>query len=123
MIKNMDYYLNINYDIVISKLTKEDGGGYFAYYKNIPSIMGDGETEKSAIRDVKNAFSCFLEVAIKNKDIIPEPQNLFKVKKINISMTASRVNDLDIYAKRLNTNRSAIISKLTDKLIGGEIRV
>ena len=32
--RNKAYYLNLDYEIVIRKLTLEDGGGYFAYYKD-----------------------------------------------------------------------------------------
>ena len=39
--KDKTHYMNIDYDIIIDKLSTADGGGYLAYYKNIPSIMGD----------------------------------------------------------------------------------
>jgi len=60
--KDKTHYMNIDYDIIIDKLSAADGGGYLAYYKDILSIMGDGETKDEAIDDVKKAFGCFLEV-------------------------------------------------------------
>lgn len=123
MIKNKQYYQNIDYDIITAKLDEKDGGGYLAYYKDITGVMGDGESEDSAIADVKQAFDCYLDVALKNKDNIPEPAHLLKAKKINISMTADRINNLDTYAKNLNTSRSGVLSMLTDKLINREIRI
>jgi len=30
-----------NYEIVIRKLTLEDVGGYFAYYRDFQGVMGD----------------------------------------------------------------------------------
>jgi predicted RNase H-like HicB family nuclease len=123
MIKDKDYYLNINYDIILTNLSSEDGGGYFAYYKDIPSITGDGESREEAIKDVKSAFDCYLDISLQNKDIIPEPQNLRKSKKINISMTLDRLHNLDIYAKKIGMSRSKVLTKLTDKLISGDIRI
>lgn len=73
MIKNKEYYMNLNYCIVTTKLSKEDGEGYLSYYKDIKTVMGDGKTEIEAIEDVKKAFECFVEVSLQNKDIIPEP--------------------------------------------------
>jgi|SaaInlV_130m_DNA_2_1039683.scaffolds.fasta_scaffold11306_3 predicted RNase H-like HicB family nuclease len=121
MIKDKDYYLAINYDIVVSELSPEDGDGYFAYYQDITGVMGDGATKAEAIADVRSAFECYVDTAIKNKDYIPEPNDLHKTKKINISMTADRVMSLDIYAKKYNTSRSGLLSILTDKLINHDI--
>ncbi len=123
MIKNKDYYLTIDYDIIVSTVNEEDGGGYLAYYKNIDGVMGDGQTESEAVADAKNAFDCYLDASLKNKDIIPEPESLGKSKKINISMTASKIKNLDVYAKRLNTTRSGLLSMLSDKLLNGDIKL
>ena len=123
MIKDKEYYKAINYDIIVSELDKKDGGGYFAYYKDINTIMGDGVDKESAVTDVKNAFNCYIDVALKNKDIIPEPINLLKARKINISMTGDRINSLDIYAKKLHTSRSGVLTMLTDKLVNGNINL
>ncbi|BAS67140.1 type II toxin-antitoxin system HicB family antitoxin [Bathymodiolus septemdierum thioautotrophic gill symbiont] len=123
MIKNKEYYQAIDYDIIVSTVSEDDGGGYMAYYKNIDGVMGDGKTESEAVADVKNAFDCYLDVALKNKDAIPEPENLNKAKKINISMAASKIKSLDIYAKRLNTTRSGLLTMLSDKLLNGDIEL
>lgn len=60
MIKDLDYYLSLDYDIVVRKLSLEDGGGYFAYYKDIQGVMGDGESKEEAIKDVKLAFRAYV---------------------------------------------------------------
>jgi len=41
--------MNIDYNIIVDSLSEAYGGGYFAYYKDIPSVMGDGETKDEAI--------------------------------------------------------------------------
>ncbi len=32
--RDRDYYLNLDYEIVVRNLSKDEGGGYFAYYKD-----------------------------------------------------------------------------------------
>jgi len=123
MIKGKNYYLSIDYDIIVDKLSEEDGGGYFAYYKDIPSLMGDGETEEEAIEDVKNAFKNYVEVSIKNRDIIKEPINITKKEKINITMPKDKIIGLDIFIKKHNTNRSKVLTTLTNMLLNNRIKM
>ena len=78
--KNINYFLNLNYEIIIREISHEDGGGYFAYYKDFKGVMGDGETADEAIKDVKSAFKRYLEVAIGNGEKINEPSHLMKSK-------------------------------------------
>lgn len=123
MIKDKNYYLNIDYDIIVTPISEEDGGGYFAYYKDFQGVSGDGETKDEAINDVKSAFECFIEVCIENKTPIYEPQKLTKTKKINITMPQDKLLNLDLYAKKLNMNRSKILTLLTDKLLNGDVKL
>jgi len=123
MIKDKKYYLSIDYDIIVDKLSKEDGGGYFAYYKDIPSLMGDGETKEEAIEDVKKAFNSFLEVSIKNRDIIKEPIGITKKEKINITMPKDKLIGLDLFIKEHNTNRSKVLTTLTSMLLNNHIKM
>lgn len=123
MIKDKKYYLSIDYDIIVDKLSKEDGGGYFAYYKDIPSLMGDGETKEEAIEDVKKAFNSFLEVSIKNRDIIKEPIGITKKEKINITIPKDKLIGLDLFIKEHNTNRSKVLTTLTSMLLNNRIKM
>ncbi|MDC9727487.1 MAG: type II toxin-antitoxin system HicB family antitoxin, partial [Candidatus Thioglobus sp.] len=61
MIKDKAYYLAINYDIIVSKLSEKEGGGHLAYYQDIEGIMGDGESKEQAVKDVKSAFSAYVD--------------------------------------------------------------
>ena len=123
MIKDKEYYLSIDYDIIVDKLNDNDGGGYFAYYKDITSVMGDGNTKDEAIEDVKNAFISFVEVSLKYKDIIIEPQNLYKTQKINITIPKNKLIALDNFVKQYNTNRSKVFTVLTDMLLNNDIKL
>ena len=121
MVKNMEYYKNIDYDIIVTKLNKEDGGGYFAYYRDIPSVMGDGNTEKEAIKDVKSAFNCFVEVSLKNKDKITEPISLQEKMRVNFNSQVGKIKELDRkVGKRHRTN---LLNLLINKYLNGEIEI
>ncbi len=123
MIKDKKYYLSIDYDIIVDKLSKEDGGGYFAYYKDIPSIMGDGGAKEEAIEDVKKAFENYLEVSMKNKDVIKEPIDITKKEKINITMPRDKLIGLDLFIKKHHTNRSKVLTNLTSMLLDNRIKM
>ena len=121
MIKDKNYYLSIDYDIIVDKLSDDNGGGYFAYYKDIPSVMGDGESRDEAIEDVKNAFKVYVDVSIANKDIIKEPLDITKKEKINITIPKDRLVGLDLYVKEHNTNRSKVLTMLTNMLLDNRV--
>jgi predicted RNase H-like HicB family nuclease len=76
MIKNLEYYLSLEYDIIVTQLDEEEGGGWFAYYKDIKGVMGDADSKEDAIIDVKNAFKEYVKISLKNKDDIIEPNRL-----------------------------------------------
>lgn len=107
--KTIKDYLNLDYEIIIREVSEQDGGGYFAYYKDFKGVMGDGETADEAMKDVKEAFSCYLEVALQNKEEIKEPSHLMKTKRINITVPIYALEEIDTYTKNLNINRSAFL--------------
>jgi predicted RNase H-like HicB family nuclease len=44
-------------------------GGYFANYRELINVMGDGESVDDAIADVKSAFNLYIEVATEKGSI------------------------------------------------------
>lgn len=110
--KDVDYYLNLPYQIKIIQL---EDGDYFAQYddkalKKIVLMSGDGKSPNEAIEDLKNAFACFLEDAIKNNEFIPEPTKEDKSKNLAITIKQSLVDEIDFYAKKLGISRSAFLA-------------
>lgn len=109
--KNLAYYMNLDYEIVIKKISPEDGDGWFAYYKDFKGVMGDGETASKAIESAQNAFEAFIEVALLHGDIISEPHSAEKSLRINISMPENLVKKIDSYIEPLHLSRSAFLQK------------
>ena len=116
--KTREYYLALEYEIIFRKISKEDGGGYFAYYKDFRGVMGDGETMDEAMDDVKSAFASFVEVALENHEEIKEPQHLERSKRINITIPENILNKIDKYVKSHNINRSAFFKESALKAMG-----
>ncbi len=116
--KNREYYLNLDYEIVVRKLTVEDGGGYFSYYKDFQGVMGDGESVEEALDDVKSAFGCYLEVALEKSEDINEPSHLSKSKRINITIPVSVLNKIDKYVESHHISRSSFFKESALRAMG-----
>ena len=109
--KNKEYYLGLEYGIATRELSEEEGGGILAYYIDMPGIAGDGESIEEAIKDVKSAFGCYLEVALENKEEIKEPSHLERSKRINITIPLNVLSKIDSYVKEHHTNRSSFFKE------------
>jgi predicted RNase H-like HicB family nuclease len=101
------YYLSLEYEIIIKRVLPQDGGGYFAYYKDFKGVMGDGESADSAIQDAQEAFGTYLDIVLSEQETIPEPSHLSKSKRINITLPISLLNKIDAYVEQNHTNRSS----------------
>ncbi|MDR3177529.1 MAG: type II toxin-antitoxin system HicB family antitoxin [Campylobacteraceae bacterium] len=117
MKKSVDYYLNLDYEIVVKKVTKEEGDGWFAYYKDFKGVMGDGENAGDAINNAIEAFKAYINSAIKNKEQITEPSK-DRAVRINISVNESLLKKIDEFIAPSRISRSAFLQKLALKEIG-----
>lgn len=73
--KNLEYYLNLNYEIKIRKLSDDEGGGWFAEIPLLPGCMSDGETSQEVIANVNDAKKDWIEASLELGRSIPEPVN------------------------------------------------
>ncbi|WP_162166221.1 type II toxin-antitoxin system HicB family antitoxin [Campylobacter fetus] len=107
--KDLNYYLNLPYTISIKKL---NDGDYFAEYSDINLtknnlIAGWGKNEIEAINDLKDAFACYVEGALKDGDFIPEPLVEDKKVRINITLPKSLIESID----KITKNRSQFLAE------------
>jgi len=72
-VKVLNYYLNLNYEIKIRKLTSEEGGGWFAEIPLLPGCISDGETPEEAIFNINDAKKCWVETCLELGRPVPEP--------------------------------------------------
>lgn len=118
MIKDLDYYLSLDYDIAIRDLEDYEGGGVLAYYVDLPFILGDGETKNEAIKDVKKAFRAYAISALKHKEVILEPKSTQASKRINITIPTYLLKKIDEYTKKHHISRSAFLQQASRQIIG-----
>lgn len=71
--KDLNYYLNLNYEIKIRKLTSEEGGGWLAEIPLLPGCISDGETPEEAIFNISDAKKCWVETCLELGRPVPEP--------------------------------------------------
>ncbi|PAF50839.1 type II toxin-antitoxin system HicB family antitoxin [Helicobacter sp. 13S00477-4] len=118
MKKDLNYYLNLPYDILIKKIPQEEGGSYSAFmpdFKEIAFFYGDGDTPQEALKDLREAFEATLESMINRGVFIPEPNQTDKTVRLNITLPQRIVNIIDAKAKEMCLNRSALIADLARK--------
>ena len=93
MKKDINYYTNLNYAILVKKVQPEDGNGWFAYYKDFQGVMGDGKSKDEALRAVKEAFKAYIAIALQNNDTIFEPNSL-EISESELTMDVKEKNQL-----------------------------
>lgn len=76
--KTLDYYLNLNYEVSLRRLTEEEGGGWVASIPLLPGCMSDGETPAEALANLEDAKRGWIETALALQRDIPEPDNAEK---------------------------------------------
>lgn len=62
-----------DYPYTIRSLSKEEGGGFFIEYPDLPGCYSDGETVLEARENGREAAYCWLETAIEDHEDIPAP--------------------------------------------------
>ena len=74
MNRGLDFYESLDYRVVLSPLSGEDGGGWHAEHPELPGCASDGETAEEALLNLKEARRAWLRVALERGRSIPLPQ-------------------------------------------------
>jgi predicted RNase H-like HicB family nuclease len=64
---------HLEYPVLISPLSAEDGGGFLATVPDLPGCMSDGETPEEAVTNVQDAIAAWIEGAHEFGRAIPAP--------------------------------------------------
>lgn len=62
-----------SYKRILSRLTKEEGGGFVITFPDLPGCISDGETEEEALENARDAFFCWISARIDQGKAVPEP--------------------------------------------------
>lgn len=65
--------VGLEYPVLISPLSTEEGGGFLATVPDLPGCMSDGETPEEAVTNVRDAIAAWIEAAGELGREIPMP--------------------------------------------------
>ena len=73
--KNLEYYLGLDYDIVIRSIPKAMGGGYMAFIPELgeDTCVGDGDTPQEAVESLDEIKNFLIRKWFAEGVTIPEP--------------------------------------------------
>lgn len=66
----------LEYAVLLSPLSREDGGGFMATVPDLPGCMSDGETPEEALANVQDAIECWIEAAVDHGRPVPPPTTM-----------------------------------------------
>lgn len=116
MKKDLNYYLNLPYTIMVKRL---EDGDYYAQYAdtgltNHNLLAGWGKSEGEAIEELKEAFACYIEGALKSGEVIYEPIKEDKKVRVNLTIPQSILVAIDA----ISPNRSKFLTEAARLKLG-----
>lgn len=63
----------LEYPVVITPLSADDGGGFSSIVPDLPGCFSDGETPEQAIANVQDAIAMWIEAAHDLGRTVPRP--------------------------------------------------
>jgi antitoxin HicB len=122
MKKDLNYYLNLNYDIKVRRLTEAEGSGWFAEIPLLPGCMSDGETIEELLINIEDAKKCWLGTCLESDRSIPEPQEEVYSGQLRLSMPISLHRALSEKAREEKTNLNQYIIYQLARGIGHSVK-
>lgn len=71
--KELEFYMKLDYEIKIRKLAEDEGGGWLAQIPLLPGCMSDGETVDECIVNLEDAKRGWIGACIELGREVPEP--------------------------------------------------
>jgi|SRR5690606_19212141 len=62
-LRNAKGYEAMDYPVVIRPLGEEEGGGFIAFFPDLPGCVSDGETPEEALEHVREAYAEWMDTA------------------------------------------------------------
>ena len=71
--KDINYYLNLPYNVTMQKIHDESGDYYYARVLELDGCQSHGATVEEAYSNIREAMEGWIEVKLEFNDPIPEP--------------------------------------------------
>ena len=72
-----------DYPYTIRPLSKDEGGGYFIEYPDLPGCYSDGATVEEVRENGRDAAYCWLQTAVEDGETIPKPGSSSDIERYN----------------------------------------
>lgn len=117
--KNLNYYMNLNYEFTIKK-HNDDGDVYYAIeYPDLKGCISHGDTIDEAIEMGEDAKKCWLITALEKEIEIPEPNDLEAYSgNYKVRMPKSLHRELTIQAEKEKTSMNLLCVSFIAKGLG-----
>jgi antitoxin HicB len=118
--KEVEYYANLPYQIVIEKW--EDQGGYYAArVVELPGLLMTGDTPAEAIAELEDVKRDWIETYLELGNKMPEPLNLRSHSgNIRVRMEPSLHSDLALFAELEGVSLNQFITTALSQAVGVE---
>jgi antitoxin HicB len=104
MVRDLDYYLGLDYSIRVRCLTKDEGEGWYVEIPLLPGCVAEGETVDDAMENIVAAKKKWIESNIKLGRFIPEPLTKDFSGQLRVRMPKSLHSELAQMAKKENVS-------------------
>ena len=99
--KKVEYYLSLDYTILVQERNDSSGHYYFGKVLELDGCMSDGDTLEELNTNIRDAMKCYIEACMKFGNPIPEPVNENSYSgKFNLRIPSSLHQRLAIEAKK-----------------------
>lgn len=115
MKKDLKYYLNLPYKLIVQK----DDDYFIAYYREYPKVVGAGDTQIEAINDFNKAFKSLIEECLAANEQIKEPIVEDKKQRVSVLIRQSTLKAI----KKISSNRSVFLDKAAAYIIKNKIQL
>ncbi|GEM_PF-645171 len=116
--KDLEYYMNLEYNVYISVENDFDSSTYYvAKYRELDGLEGVGNTREEALEDLELAKESWFSTNIKLNRDIPEPKKDIEYESVKMTLRIpySLNDDIDRYMKREGTSKNNAINMLLVK--------
>ncbi len=108
MVKDLSYYMRINYPYELSKEEGEDG--FFATHPDLPGCMAEGETADEATENLDAARELWIETRLEGGYTVPEPTGTEFSGRVSLRMPSSLHAQMAKVARRENMSLNALLN-------------
>lgn len=116
--KNIEYYMNLPYQIIIKPSLD---GGYVAYIPELEGCITQGETLYELAEMIEDAKLCWLESALEDGVVIPEPDTEEYSGKFNVRIPKSLHKELVVKAKEEKVSLNQTVTYLLAKGLNSKV--